>query len=442
MTDRPFKYSHTFTEQRTFIPLSKWRFTYTQLLSPQKGDGDITPFQALTTSMGSSLGTGSLVGVAMAIAAGGPGAVFWMVMTLLVSSIVKYAEGFLSTKYRTSNELGEKSGGPMYYIEQGLKEKNGGNWHWLASLFAIIGLLCSLSIGNMIQSHSVIQSLHFSSMVTTDIAGAIFTSMVALIILGGVKSIGKITSHLIPIMGFIYISCTLLVLIKNAHALPSVVGLITSHAFTKAALSGGLIGTVVRYGIVHGALASEAGFGSSSIAHAASTNDDPVVQGMINSIGVIIGPLLISVSTALVILLSGLVKLDPISGGTYIQGHLTGAALTTMAFDSVLPQLGGNMVRIALLVFSITAMISWYYYGAKCLEYLVDVKSLHWYKWIWIGLCFTGTLFKLDSLWVLSGVLLSLMAIPNLIALLSLTPLIFAMTEDYEHVSDSLKLLD
>ena len=415
------------------IQFRKLTYAFKLLFSKDhQGDGDITPFQALMTSLAATIGTGNIAGVAGAIAAGGPGAVFWMWVTAAFGGATKYGEALLAIKYRITNENGEKSGGPMYYIKEGMKDKYGGNWAWLGFAFALFGTIASFGIGNMVQANSVAQSLEVSIGVSPIVSGIIIAIATALVILGGIQSIGKVTEKIVPLMAVIYIIGSLIILFKNATFIPSAFGMIFSNAFSAKAVGGGLFGTVIRFGVARGVFSNEAGLGSAPIAHAASTNNDPVRQGIIGSLGSFIDTLVVCSMTALVILVSGLVTLDPTSGLMSIKDGLSGAALTTTAFDMSFPGFGGLIVSFGLIFFAFSTILGWYYYGSKCLEYIAGVKAISIYKWVWIALVFLGAIFKVDIVWNLSDTFNGLMAIPNLIALLALSPVIFAMTKDWE----------
>ncbi|MGB3368473.1 MAG: sodium:alanine symporter family protein [Acidaminobacteraceae bacterium] len=415
------------------IQFRKLGYAFKLLFSKDfEGEGDITPFQALMTSLAATIGTGNIAGVAGAIAAGGPGAVFWMWVTAAVGGATKYGEALLAIKYRITNERGEKSGGPMYYIKVGMQEKYGGNWAWLGWAFAFFGTVASFGIGNMVQANSVAQSLEISIGVSPVVSGIIIAIATALVILGGIKSIGKVTEKIVPIMAVIYVVGALVILFKNAEFVPAAFGMIFGNAFSAKAVGGGLFGTVIRFGVARGVFSNEAGLGSAPIAHAASANNDPVRQGIIGSLGSFIDTLIVCTMTALVILVSGLVTLDPVTGLMSITDGLDGAALTTMAFDNAFPGFGGLIVSFGLVFFAFSTILGWYYYGSKCLEYIAGVKAIDIYKWVWIVLVFFGAIFKVGIVWNLSDTFNGLMAIPNLIALLALSPVIFAITNDWE----------
>ncbi|WP_430886578.1 alanine/glycine:cation symporter family protein [Fusibacter sp. JL216-2] len=401
-------------------------------------DGDISPFQALATSLAATLGIGNIVGVAAAISAGGPGAIFWMWMTALFGGALKYAESLLAVKYRVTNEHGEKSGGPMHYIKTGMAELYGGNWTWLGWIYAFFGLMASFGVGNMLQSNSVAHSLQVTTGVSPLITGSFITSATALVIFGGIKSIGKVIEKIVPAMVVLYISGALIIIFRNLDIVPSAFGLIFTHAFSPQAVGGGLFGTVIRYGLARGILTNEAGLGSASIAHAASKNPDPVAQGLIASIGTFIDTLVVCTMTAIVILTSGLVHINKVNGLMSIKDNLYGAALTATAFESQLPIVGGVIVSLSLIAFGFSTILGWYYYGSKCLEFIAGLKAVNLYKSIWIGLVFFGASYKVNVIWNISDSFNSLMAIPNLIAMLALSPKVFSLTSEYEDLHDDL----
>lgn len=395
------------------------------------GDGDITPFQALMTSLSATIGTGNIAGVATAIAAGGPGAVFWMWVTGAVGGSMKFGEAVLAVKYRITNAKGEQSGGPMYYIKHGMAEKYGGNWSWLGWAFAFFGVVASFGIGNMVQSNSVAAAMESSLGIPLFLTGLIIAISVAAVIIGGIKSIARVTSKVVPAMAIIYVAGSIIVLLVNFSALPEAFGLIFGNAFSAKAVGGGLLGTVIRFGVARGVFSNEAGLGSAPIAHAASRINDPVVQGIIASLGSFIDTLIVCTMTALVILVSGLLSFND-AGLMSITDQLSGAALTSTAYSQSLPGVGSFIVSFGLIFFAFSTILGWYYYGSKCLEYIAGLKAVAVYKWIWVVLVFFGAVAKLDIVWNLSDAFNGLMAVPNLIALIGLSPMIFNMLKDYE----------
>ena len=416
-----------------FIHFRKIKLSIKLLLSKDiVGNGDITPFQSLMTSLAATIGTGNIAGVASAIASGGPGAVFWMWITAAVGGATKYGESLLALKYRIKNEYGEQSGGPMYYIKLGMNDVYGGNWSFLGFIFALFGCIASFGIGNMVQSNYVAQSIYTSIGLSPIITGVIVTIAIGLVTLGGVKSIGKVTEKIVPLMITIYILGAFIILIHNYKIVPNSLMLIFKYAFSGDAVKGGFFGTVVRYGVSRGLFSNEAGLGSAPIAHAASKNNNPASQGLIGSLAVFIDTFLICTITALVILSSGIVHFDPLTGFMRVSGNLSGAALATTAFDMALPGgIGGFIVSFGMIFFSFSTILGWYYYGSKCFEYIVGIKLVEIYKWIWIVLVFIGAVSSFNLIMNISDIFNGLMAFPNLIALLALSPVIYKTTKEF-----------
>lgn len=415
-----------------FIQFRKMGLAIKSLFS--KGDeaeGDITPFQALMTSMAATIGTGNIVGVSSAIAYGGPGAVFWMWISGAFGGATKFAEALLAVKFRITNEAGEKSGGPMYYISRGMSKRYKKDYSWLGWIFALFGFIASFGIGNMAQANSVSESVLVTFGINPTVTGIIIAILTALVIIGGIKNIGSVTEKMVPAMALIYIIGSLVAIFNNADAIPGVFRMIFANAFTGKAVGGGVIGTVIRLGIARGIFSNEAGLGSAPIAHAASKNNDPVNEGIIGSLGAFIDTIIVCTMTALVILTSGIVTIGE-SGVMAIEGDLIGAALTTAAFDKLLPNVGGYIISIGLIFFAFSTIIGWYYYGSKCFEYIAGVKAVNYYKLAWVILTFVGATTSLEIVWNLSDVFNGLMAIPNLVGLLALSPLVFEMTREYE----------
>jgi len=390
-----------------------------------EGEGDITPFQALMTSLSATIGTGNIAGVATAIVMGGPGAVFWMWVTAAFGGATKFGEAVLAVRYREINEKGEQSGGPMYYIKNGMKEKFGGNWSWLGWLFAFFGVFASFGIGCMVQSNSVASALNLSFGLPTIISGIAIALLAGLVILGGIKSIAGFASKIVPFMALFYVLASLYVLVSRGNLIPQAFGMIFSHAFNSSAVTGGLIGTVIRYGVARGVFSNEAGLGSAPIAHAASANDNPYTQGLIASLGSFIDTLIVCTMTALVILVSGSVFIGS-DGLLQVSGGLNGAALTTEAYNFVLPGIGRYIVSIGIIFFAFSTILGWFYYGSKCLEYIAGVRAVVFYKVLYILAALVGAILKIGIVWDLSDTFNGLMAVPNLIALISLSSLIFA----------------
>lgn len=397
----------------------------------EESDGDITPFQALMTSMAATIGIGNIVGVAAAITTGGPGAMLWMWVSGAFGGATKFSEVLLSLKYRVTNEKGERSGGPMYYIEKGMKEKYNRNFKWLGGAFALFTIIASFGIGNMTQANSVSDTINLTFGLNPAITGAVIAILTGLVVIGGIQGIGKITEKLVPTMALIYLGGSIIAVLLNIKAVPAVFGMIFSTAFTGKAVGGGLLGTVIRIGMARGMFSNEAGLGSAPIAHAASKNNNPVNEGLIASLGVIIVTMLVCTLTGLVILISGLVTVGE-SGAMVIEGGLEGAALTTAAFSELLPGIGSYIISFGIIFFAFSTIISWYYYGCKCVEYISNSKFVKYYTWLWVALTFIGATIPLELVWNLSDVFNGLMALPNLIGVLALSPMIFQMTREYD----------
>lgn len=384
-------------------------------------EGDITNYQALTTALAATIGTGNIAGVATAIASGGPGAVFWMWVTGLVGMATKYAEAVLAVKFRTKDKNGEMSGGPMYYIEKGLGMK------WLAVLFAFFGAVAAFGIGNMVQANSVADAINTSFGVPHWITGLLLVVFTAVVLLGGIKSIGRVTALLVPIMAVFYVLGGSVVIIKNAALVPAAFASIFADAFTGNAIAGGALGTVIRYGVARGVFSNEAGLGSAPIAAAAAKTDHPVRQALVSMTQTFIDTLVVCSFTALAILTSGLVgTINPATGAAY-----TGAALTTTAFNNTLPGVGGLIVAVGIIFFAYSTILGWSYYGEKCLEYLVGEKGIIFYRVAFVLFIMVGALSGLQFIWDLADTMNGLMALPNLIALVGLSGIVVKETRDY-----------
>jgi len=393
-------------------------------------EGDITPFNALMTALSATVGTGNIVGVAGAIAIGGPGAVFWMWITALVGMATKYSEAVLAVKYREVDERGRHQGGPMYYIRNGL----GKNWRWLAFLFALFGTIAAFGIGNAVQSNAVSNALvsqfHWSSQSQWYI-GAVLAILTAAVVIGGIRSIGAFAGKIVPFMAIAYVAGALIILVVHLNQIPTALWTIVHDAFTGSAAAGGFAGSVfmlaVQKGVSRGVFSNEAGLGSAPMAHAAARTNDPVRQGMIGMLGTFIDTIVICSMTALVIVISQQwMQLDPVTGK-----QISSAALTTAAFDQGLPGIGQYIVTFGLAFFAYTTIIGWSFYGERCAEYLFGVRVIAFYRILWVIVVFVGAGAELRPMWLLADVLNGMMAIPNLIALLLLSPVVFKHTQDY-----------
>lgn len=406
------------------MPIRKLGFGFGLLwkgrVPPRGGEGEISPFNALMTSLSATIGTGNIAGVATAIFLGGPGALFWMWCTALVGMATKYAEAVCAVKYREVDELGNHVGGPMYYIKNGLSKK----WLWLAPAFAGFGAIAGFGIGNTVQANSVADVLNSSYSIPTWATGIVLMVLVGAVILGGIKRIAQVAGKLVPFMAIAYLLGGLVVLTINADAIPAAFGLIFTHAFTPIAATGGFAGAAVwaaiRFGVARGVFSNEAGLGSAPIAHAAAQTKGPINQGLVAMLGTFIDTIIVCSITGLAI----------ISSGAWNSGE-TGASLTSTAFESTLPGIGSHIVTIALAIFAFTTMLGWSFYGEKCVEYLFGVKSITPFRILWCLAAPLGAIANLGFIWLLADTLNALMAIPNLIALILLSPIVFKLTREF-----------
>ncbi|WP_135449440.1 alanine/glycine:cation symporter family protein [Planococcus citreus] len=383
--------------------------------NPDKdAQGDISHFQALSTAMAATVGTGNIVGVATAVILGGPGAVFWMWFSAFFGMATKYGEAVLAVKYRIVDARGQMAGGPMYYLEHGLKQK------WLAVLFAIFGAIAAFGIGNGTQSNSVASVVRDTFSVPTWITGIILTIFAAVVIIGGIKTIGKVTAFFVPFMALFYIIAGIIIMILNMDLIPAALGTIFSAAFTGEAAVGGAIGAAIRYGVARGVFSNEAGLGSAPIAAAAAKTDMPGRQALVSMTQVLFDTLIICSITGITIVMSGL----------YLDDSLEGAALTTAAFERFLGGAGPIIVAIGLIFFASSTIIGWSYYGEKCFQYLFKNPSLLIvYRIAFVAMVFVGATVSLDVVWTFSDVMNGLMAFPNLIGLLGLSGVIVYETK-------------
>lgn len=384
-----------------------------------RGDGDISPFSALMTSLSATIGTGNIAGVATAVALGGPGALFWMWITALLGMATKYAEAVLAVRFREQDALGNYSGGPMYYIRNGLHRR----WHWLGFLFALFGSLAGFGLANTVQSNSVAQVLNDSFSVPPLATGLILMLLVGAVVLGGIRRIANVASWLVPFMALSYILMSLVVIITHYALIPDAVVTIVQSAMTGTAATGGFAGASVwaalRFGVARGVFSNEAGLGSAPIAHAAARTDQPVQQGMIAMLGTFIDTLIICTMTGLVIVI-----MDVWPSG------VSGASLTSMAFANAFPG-GQYVVSLGLCLFAFTTMIGWSFYGERCAVFLLGTRVITPFRIAWVIAIPLGTLVELDLVWLIADTLNAFMAIPNLIALMLLSPLVFKISRDY-----------
>ena len=386
-----------------------------------KGSGDIDSFKALCTALAATVGTGNIVGVATAIKAGGPGAIFWMWIAAFFGMATKYAEGCLAVKYREVDSNGEISGGPMYYIKNGLGEK----WKPLAFLFSFCGVLVAyFGIGTFAQVNSIIDISNITFGVSPYIVGGIVTALVAAITLGGLQSIAKTAEKIVPTMAVVYFIVTVTILVLSWDKIPAAIMMVLESAFTPTAAMGGFLGASVivamRNGIARGVFSNESGLGSAPIVAAAAKTKWPAEQGLISMTGTFIDTIIICTLTGLTIIVSG-----------EWMGNLNGAALTNAAFGSVFPTIGSYLLCICLALFAFTTILGWNYYGERCIIYLAGVKAVLPYRIVFILLIASAAFLKLEVIWVLADIVNGLMAIPNLIALIGLSGVVVAETKRY-----------
>ncbi|WP_163581017.1 alanine/glycine:cation symporter family protein [Gracilibacillus saliphilus] len=380
--------------------------------------GDISHYQALTTAMAATIGTGNIAGVATAVVAGGPGAVFWMWITALVGMATKYAEALLAVRFRVENENGEMSGGPMYYLERGLKNKPIGKF--LGVLFAIFASIAAFGIGNMVQSNTAASSLEESFSISPFITGIVFTVLAALVIIGGIKSIGKVTAFFVPVMGAFYILGGLILIVLNFDLVPGAISFIFEDAFTGSAVGGGILGTVIRYGVARGVFSNEAGLGSAPIAAAAARTDYPARQALVSMTQVFFDTIIVCSITGITIVMAG-----------QWDAGLDGSALTSASFAQFLGTSGSYIVTFGILFFTFSTILGWSYYGEKSIHYLMGAKGVRVYRYIFIAFVFIGAVVSLDVVFNFSDVMNGLMAFPNLIGLLALSGIVVAETNKF-----------
>lgn len=405
--------------QVTRLPLA-FRYLFTrQRNSGLKGD--VSPFAALCTALSATIGTGNIVGVATAVKAGGPGAIFWLWLAAFFGMATKYAEALLAVKYRVTDANGQMSGGPMYYIERGLGKR------WLARIFAFFGIgVAFFGIGTFAQVNAIKDAATLTFNVPVPVTALVVTALVALVTVGGIRSIARVAEVLVPFMAVLFVSGSALLLILNAAKLPAAVSLVIESAFNPSAAFGGAAGVsvmlVMRSGIARGVFSNESGLGSAPIAAAAARTNSCVRQGLISMTGTFFDSIVICTMTGLVLVVTG----------SWNQPELAGAAMTNAAFAAGLGgSVGQYVVTIGLIFFAFTTILGWNYYGERCTEYLFGVKGILPYRLIYIGLVGCGAFLKLGLIWTLADIINGLMAIPNLIALLGLSGVVFAETRSY-----------
>ncbi|NQN54370.1 sodium:alanine symporter family protein [Streptococcus suis] len=390
--------------------------------SDQSGQGDVSSFAALCTALAATVGTGNIVGVATAITTGGPGALFWMWVAAFFGMATKYAEGFLAIKYRTKDANGQAAGGPMHYITLGMGQK----WKPLAVFFAISGVLVALlGMGTFSQVNSIASSMSSSFGLAPQLVSIVTAISIAFFIFGGIEKISDVSTKIVPFMAILYILASLTVLALHWEQLIPTLALVLKSAFTPAAAVGGFAGATVQQaiqrGIARGVFSNESGLGSAPIAAAAAKSDNPVEQGLISMTGTFIDTLIICTLTGLMILVTG----------QWSVAGLEGAPLTQAAFASVFGQPGALALTISLALFAYTTILGWSYYGERCIEFLFGTKSILPYRLVFVAMVALGGFLKLDLIWTIADIVNGLMALPNLIALLALSPVIIKETRQY-----------
>lgn len=410
-----------------FMPFRYLGYALKLAFSKEQDDtsqGDVSHFQALMTALAATIGTGNIAGVATAVTLGGPGAVFWMWVTALVGMATKYSEAILAVKYRIVDDNGEMAGGPMYFIERGLGMK------WLGVTFALFGALAGFGIGNMVQSNSVALAIESTFNISPWISGIVLAVFTALVILGGIKSIGRVTAFLVPLMAVFYIIGGLIIILLNITNLPVAVMSILDAAFSgadkaAAGFAGATVAQAIRFGVARGVFSNEAGLGSAPIAAAAAKSDHPGRQALVSMTGTFLDTIIVCSITGLVLTITGVWE--------KASAELTGPALTTAAFSKGLPgNWGGLIVSIGIILFAYSTILGWAYYGEKCAEYLLGTKVIMPYRYLWVIFVAVGAIAKLSFVWDLADTLNGLMAIPNLIGLLLLSKVIVSETEDFQ----------
>jgi len=383
----------------------------------KEGEGDISQFGALTTALAATIGTGNIVGVSTAIAAGGPGAVLWMWLTGVFGIATKYSEALLSVKYRQTTKDGLIAGGPMYVLEKGLNQK------WLGILFAAFTSVTAFGIGNMVQANSISSLVHDTFSIPTWITGGILTILTAVVIIGGIKSIAKVCERLVPFMAIFYVLGCLILLLINYSTIPETIILIIESAFSGHAVVGGFIGAgakeAIRFGIARGLFSNESGLGSAPIVAAAAQTKNPVRQALVSASGTFWDTVVVCAITGLVI----------VNSFEWTHGY-NGAILTKQAFSEI-PVVGPIILSVGLVTFVFSTILGWSYYGEKAIEYLLGSKAVKPYRWLWVVAVFVGSSISLNIVWTFSDITNALMAIPNLISLIFLNKIIVSETKNY-----------
>lgn len=395
----------------------------------QQDQGSVSPFQAVTTALAGTIGTGSIAGVATALVLGGPGAVFWMWISALLGMVTKYSEILLALKFREKNESGAYVGGPMYYIQNGLHSK------WLAAFFAIFAMIACIGTGNSTQANSISGVLQLNFKIAPWITGVILTVIVGVVIIGGVKRIAAINEKLVPSMAVFFVLASVIALVCNANKIPMAFSLIFKEAFHFKSVFGGISGysilSAMRYGVGRGVFSNEAGLGSAPIAHSASSTKEPVKQGLWGVFEVFITTIVICTMSAVVVLISD------VYSSAYLAGaapSVSGAALSSAAFNEALPYVGGFGIAASTVFFALSTMLGWAYYGEASVGYLFKNHSktaINVYRAIYVVFVFVGAVAEINTVWLIADCFNALMALPNLIALIALSGVVVKVTRDY-----------
>ena len=386
----------------------------------RSGKGDISHFKSLMISLSATIGVGNIAGVGTAVALGGPGAIVWMWLTALFGMATKYAEGFLAVRYREINEKGEISGGPMYYLQNGVGQK------WLGMSFALFGALAAFGIGNMVQANTTADAIKEVMGIGEFKVGVVLAILTGLVILGGIQRIADVVSYFVPAMVCLYFFGALYIIVTNLSMVPSGLALLLENSLSSTAASAGFAGATlaqtVRYGVARGLFSNESGLGSAPIVAAAAKTNHPAKQALVSMSGTFLDTIIVCSLTALVIATTGV----------WDSGK-SGVELTIQAFSAGMPGDWGRWVVMSgIVTFAFSTLLGWGYYGEKCFEYLAGVKFIIVYRWVWVVFAFTGAVVKLDLVWNFSDVMNGLMAIPNLIGLVWLSGLIARETKEFE----------
>ncbi len=405
------------------------RFAFGTKGRTNANEGDVSPFQALMTALAATIGTGNIVGVATAIAIGGPGALFWMWLIAFLGMATKYAEGLLAVKYRIKDASGRMNGGPMYYIERGMGRK----WKGLAIAFAFFGAIAGFGLGNMVQANAVAGNV--VALLGTEgdavgtvnlVTGLVLAALTALVILGGIKSIARTASVLVPAMAVCYILGCLFIMLRFAGEIPAAFRLVFTDAFTGTAATGGFAGATVmmamRMGVARGVFSNESGLGSAPIAAAAAQTNEPAEQALVSMMGTFIDSIIVCTMTGLTLIVTGV----------WTAGAAAAAGMTQQAFSLGMPgQSGGIFVGLAVITFSYSTVVGWSYYGERCVEYLFGPRAITPYRIAWVIAIVIGSIGGLRLIWNIADILNALMAVPNLIALVALSGVVVAETRAY-----------